>query len=153
MKVRQLVPGDDPGSAILLLQRFFREEGFDTPDDVIAANTRRMLGLDVCAILQAEEDGVAIGVATVSMEFGIEFGWSAEMGDLYILPEWRGRGVARLIVAAAEDYLRARGAAGYQVTVTPFGEKSHGLRDFYRALGFAEEGRELLYRKLSGKGA
>jgi len=153
VKVRQLVPGDDPGSAILLLQRFFREEGFDTPDDVIAANTRRMLGLDVCAILQAEEDGVAIGVATVSMDFGIEFGWSAEMGDLYILPEWRGRGIARLIVAAAEDYLRARGAAGYQVTVTPFGEQSHGLRNFYRALGFAEEGRELLYRRLSGKGA
>jgi GNAT superfamily N-acetyltransferase len=153
VKVRQLVPGDDPGSAILLLQRFFREEGFDTPDDVIAANTHRMLGLDVCAILQAEEDGVAIGVATVSMDFGIEFGWSAEMGDLYILPEWRGRGVARLIVAAAEDYLRARGAAGYQVTVTPFGEQSHGLRNFYRALGFAEEGRELLYRRLSGKGA
>jgi GNAT superfamily N-acetyltransferase len=153
VKVRRLVPGDELGSAILLLQRFFREEGFDTPDELIAANTRRMLGLDVCAILQAEEAGEVIGVATVSMDFGIEFGWSAEMGDLYIVPEWRGRGVARLIVAAAEDYLRARGAAGYQVTVTPFGEKSHGLRDFYRALGFAEEGRELLYRRLSGQGA
>jgi len=76
-------------------------------------------------------------------------GWSAEMGDLYIVPAWRGRGAARAMVDAAENYLRARGAWGYQVTVTPFGESSHGLRRFYQKLGFAEEGRSILYRKLA----
>jgi GNAT superfamily N-acetyltransferase len=148
VKVRRLLPGEDPGSAIILLQRFFREEGFETPDAAIAANARRMLDVAACAILLAEAEGQAIGVATVSMEFGIEYGWSAELGDLYIVPEWRGRGVARALVTAAEQYLREQGAAGYQVTVTPAGEGQHGLRAFYRALGFAEEGREILFRKL-----
>jgi aminoglycoside 6'-N-acetyltransferase I len=137
------------GAAIGLLTRFFREEGFDTPDSIIAANARRMLDIDACAIFLAEIDGEAIGVATISMEFGIEFGWSAEMGDLYVAPAWRGRGASRAIVAAAEEHLRARGASGYQVTVTPFGEDSHGLRNFYRKLGFAEEGRSILFRKLA----
>lgn len=146
MKIRRLGPGDDPAAAIVLLQRFFREEGFDTPDEVVAANARRMLGIDTCAIVLAEAAGEVIGVSTVSMEFGIEYGWTAEMGDLYILPEWRGRGVARALVAAVEDYLLEKGASGYQVTVTPMGEGHHGLRAFYKALGFAEEGREILFR-------
>jgi GNAT superfamily N-acetyltransferase len=135
--------------AIELLMRFFREDGFDTPDAIIAANARRMLDIDACAIFLAEADGECIGVATISMEFGIEFGWSAEMGDLYIVPAWRGRGAARAMVTAAEDHLRSKGATGYQVTVTPFGEDSHGLRRFYQKLGFAEEGRSILYRKLA----
>lgn len=148
MKVQHLLPGDDPGGAIILLQRFFREEGFDIPDAVIAANTRRMQSIDSCAILLAVKGEEAVGVATVSMEFGIEYGWSAEMGDLYILPEWRGRGVARALVDAVESHLRDKGAMGYQVTITPFGENNHGLRRFYHALGFAEEGRSILFRTL-----
>jgi GNAT superfamily N-acetyltransferase len=149
VKVRRLAPGDDMSAAIDLLTRFFREEDFDTPDDVIAANARRMLDIEACAIFLAEADGESIGVATLSMEFGIEFGWSAEMGDLYIVPAWRGRGAARAMVTAAEDHLRAKGATGYQVTVTPFGETSHGLRRFYQKLGFAEEGRSILFRRLA----
>jgi GNAT superfamily N-acetyltransferase len=148
VKIRRLLPVDDPGDAIILLQRFFREEGFDTPDAVIAANTRLMQSIDACAILLAEDGGETVGVATVSLEFGIEFGWSAEMGDLYILPSCRGRGVARALVDAVETYLRGKGVSGYQVTVTPFGESSHGLRSFYRALGFAAEGRSILFKTL-----
>ena len=40
VKVRRLVRGDDLDAAIELLMRFFREEGFDTPDAIIAANAR-----------------------------------------------------------------------------------------------------------------
>lgn len=148
MKVRRLTPGDDPRTAILLLQQFFHAEGFAADDDLIAVNVRKMLELEVCAVLLAEEGDHATGVATVSMEFGIEYGWSAELGDLYVVPAWRGTGVARALVGAVEDYLRSRGAAGYQVTVTPHGEESHGLRKFYRALGFADEGRSILFRSL-----
>ncbi|MCB1377245.1 MAG: GNAT family N-acetyltransferase [Alphaproteobacteria bacterium] len=148
MRVHRLVAGDDPDAAIDLLQRFFRAEGFTTPEDVIAANTRRMLALDSCAVLLAEDNGLAVGVATISMEFGIEYGWSAEMGDLFVLPEWRGGGVARLLVATAEDFLRARDAAGYQVTVSAAAEARHGLRHVYERLGFAGEGRSILHKRL-----
>lgn len=82
------------------------------------------------------------------MKFGIEFDWSAEMGDLYVLPEWRGRGVSKRLVAAVESFLREKGAAGYQVTVTSHSEAQHGLGQFYAALGFDDDGRRLLYKSL-----
>jgi GNAT superfamily N-acetyltransferase len=148
ISVRQLRAGDDLTHAITMLQRFFREEGFDTPDDVIARNTRTMASLDVCGLFQADAEGEVIGVATVSMDYGIEFGWSAEMGDLYVVPEWRGRGVSLALVQAVEDFLRAKGAAGYQVTVTPFAQEHHDLKKFYDKLGFENEGRLILYRAL-----
>lgn len=147
MKTRRLLAGDDPQAAIHLLQRFFREEGFTTPDETIAVNLRTMLGIDRCAVLMAEENGEPLGIATISMDFGIEYGWSAELGDLYVLPQHRGRGVARALIAAAEDYLRSMGAVGYQVTVTPHGADAD-LRRYYLSRGFAAEGRELLYRWL-----
>ena len=148
ISIRRLKAGDDVGAAAELLVRFFREEGFDTPDETIRSNTSRMAGIEACGLFVAECEARAIGVATISMEFGIEFGWSGEMGDLYVLPEWRGRGVSQALVAGVEAFLKERGATGYQVTVTPFAEEAHGLQGYYRKLGFASEGRLILYKRL-----
>ena len=106
----------------------FAKRRFDTPDDVIRANTARMAGIEACGLFIARRRASAIGVATISMEFGIEFGWSGEMGDLYVLPDWRGQGVSQALVAAVEAFLKERGAAGYQVTVTPLPKKRMGFR-------------------------
>ncbi len=148
MKLRHLTPGDDLSAAIHLLQRFFAEEGFDTPPHVIAERVRALAGLETCLLIVAEAGSETVGVATASMEFGIEFGWWAEMGDLYVLPEARGTGVAKLLVEGIEAWLRAKGVAGYQVTVTPEGEDHHGLRAYYRKLGFRGDGRLLLFKEL-----
>jgi GNAT superfamily N-acetyltransferase len=147
-EVRQLTASDNLDAAIVLLQRFFREEGFDTPDDVIAANTRRLAALDVCGLFVALADGKTVGVATVSMDFGVEFGWSAEMGDLYVLPEMRGKGMSVQLVRAVESFLLSKSASGYQVTVTPYASEHHDLTKFYKRLGFESEGRLILYRRL-----
>lgn len=145
--VRRLTGSDDVAAAADLLIRFFREEQFDTPDDVIGRNTRTMAGLDNCALFIAENAGQAIGVATISLEFGIEFGWGGEMGDLYVLPDWRGKGVSRKLVLAIEDFLKGHGATTYQVTVTPYAQDAHDLKTFYAALGFETEGRLILAKK------
>jgi GNAT superfamily N-acetyltransferase len=147
--VSRLTALDDLSPAIDLLQRFFREEGFDTPNDVISRNTRTMAGLDVCGLFQATAEGGVIGVATVSLDFGIEFGWSAEMGDLYVVPEWRGKGVSLALVKSVEAFLQSKGVCGYQVTITPIGEAQQALSRFYDRLGFQDEGRILRYRALS----
>ena len=147
MKVRRLTGRDDPHAATTLLQSFFREEHFTTTDEMIAANLRSMLAMEHCAVLLAEEQDKPVGIATVSMDFGIEFGWSAELGDLYVLPAFRGKGISRALVTEAEAWLRSVGAVGHQVTVTPHGADAD-LRSFYLKLGFEAEGRELLYRIL-----
>ncbi len=113
-----------------------------------AANTAHMAGLDICLILLAESDGEAVGVATVSTDFGIEYGWSAEIGDLYVHPDHRGRGISRQLILAAEAWMRKRGVSTYFVTVTPFSEEHHGLRQFYARLGFLDEGRSILAKAL-----
>lgn len=146
--VRRLRAGDALEDASRLLVRFFREEQFDTPEETIIDNTRRMAAIDLCGLLLAEANGQAIGVATVSIEFGIEYGYSAEMGDLYVVPEWRGRGVSRKLVVAVEDYLRAMGSPVYRITLAPYGEQAHGLSQFYAALGFANEGRLILTKTI-----
>jgi GNAT superfamily N-acetyltransferase len=148
LRIRRLGSTDDLAGAAELLIRFFREEKFDTPDDVIRRNTASMAGLDNCGLYIAESSGKAIGVATVSLEFGIEFGWGAEMGDLYVLPEWRGKGVSRLLVSAIEIFLTERGATTYQITLTPYAQGAHDLKAFYARLGFAGEGRLILAKKV-----
>ena len=148
MKLRRLTADDDLTAATYLLQRFFAEEGFSTPPAVIAERVMMLAGLDTCLLITAESDDTVVGVATASMEFGIEFGWWAEMGDLYVLPDARGLGVAKLLVDGIESWLRSRGVAGYQVTVTPDGEDHHGLRAYYQKLGFTGDGRLLLFKDL-----
>jgi len=148
-RIRKLGSNDDLSQACDLLIRFFREEGFDTPVEVIRRHTAIMAALDNCGLFIAETSSKAIGVATISLEFGIEFGWGAEMGDLYILPEWRGRGLSRRLVLAIEDFLNVRGASFYQVTVTPYAQKAHDLKAFYDRLGFDSEGRLILAKKIA----
>ena len=151
IRVRRLGKGDDVTAAAQLLIRFFREEQFDTPDDIIARNTGIMAGLDNCGLFVAENAGQAIGVATISLEFGIEFGWGGEIGDLYVLPEWRGKGVSRKLVLAIEDFLKSRGATTYQVTVTPYARDAHDLKTFYAGLGFETAGRLILAKRLNDR--
>jgi len=145
---RRIQSGNDTAAAEDLLIRFFREENFDTAAETIRANCRKMAGQDSCALFLAETGPSAVGIATISLNFGIEYGWLGEMGDLYVLPEFRSRGVARGLILEVEGFLKSRGASGYQVTVTPHGRRAHALQHFYAKLGFGAEGREIRYKKL-----
>ena len=148
--VRRVNSAEDVAAASDLLTRFFAEDGFETSPQVIDTNTRKLATLDACGLFIAVKENVAVGVATISLEFGIEYGWSAEMGDLYVLPELRGAGVARVLIDAVEQFLVERGAAGYQVTVAPHGHEN-ALNAFYTKLGFEDEGRVLRYKTLRRK--
>jgi GNAT superfamily N-acetyltransferase len=146
--VRRLRAGDDLSEARRLLIAFFDAEGFRTQAAVIERHVAQMSRLDTCGVFLAEAESDAVGVATASLEFGIEYGWSAEMGDLYVTPLWRGRGVAKRLIEALEAYLIDKGCAGYQVSVTEEAERRHGLARYYRTLGFKDEGRRVLFKRL-----
>lgn len=129
-------------AAVDLLNRFFQEEGFAVDRATIAANLSALMDdpWHWAAIAQ-EPDGRPIGVITVSTMLYIEWGRLGEIGDLYVAPDARGRGVARALVDAALVRCRDFACSAVLVTTTPEGEAAQGLSRFYCKLGFAPTGR------------
>jgi GNAT superfamily N-acetyltransferase len=71
----------------------------------------------------------------------VEWGRLGEIGDLYVLPDYRRRGLAPRLVAAAKDWCRAMGCSAVSVTIAPADERRDRLSRFYARLGFRETGR------------
>jgi len=137
----QAVTAETRDAAVELLVRFFREEGFATPPSRIAENFERMLTDASCWCALAIEGGAAQGVVTVSTLLYVEWGRLGEIGDLYVLPEHRHRGLARRLVEHAKAWCRAQGCSAVSVTITPMGEQRYRLSRFYIRFGFEQTGR------------
>jgi len=135
-------------AALNLLERFFREEGFDTPAEQMRVFLADMLASRQAAIFLARSAGEGVGVATVTTSLGLEYGRSAELEDLYVLPRSRGHGIASALIESVCNWCNQQGCCMVQVTVTPQGEATHGLMDFYQQRGFVNTRRVLLERNL-----
>lgn len=103
-----------------------------------------MLTSESSAVFLARWGEEAQGVATVTTSVGVEYGCAAEIDDLYVLPQARGRGVASALIEAVCAWCRERGCTTILVTVTPEGEAAHGLMGFYQRRGFVHMGRVIL---------
>ncbi|WP_182180614.1 GNAT family N-acetyltransferase [Methylobacterium radiotolerans] len=135
--------------AIDLLTRFFREEGFGTLREQIALNTQALANSPNHWLGLASMDGQHVGVVTVTTALYVEWGRLGEIGDLYVLPERRQRGVASALIAASEAQCTNFGCSSVSVVVTDVGEARHKLRTFYHRRGFASDGRTILTRSLT----
>ena len=88
------------------------------------------------AVLVAEDDGTVVGFCSLA----VETHWSGSR-DVYISAlavdsTREGRGIGRALVAAAQDFARARGVT--QLTLLT-GAANARARAFYGQLGFHEE--------------
>jgi aminoglycoside 6'-N-acetyltransferase I len=131
-----------------LLERFFAEEGFDIPRAQIGERLVELIDASDSAVFLARLGESPVGVATVTTSTGIEFGLSAELEDLYVVPKARGAGVGSALIGAVEGWCRSRGCSLVAVVVTPEGQAVHNLVDYYSGRGFQESGRTLLYAHL-----
>ena len=129
-----------------LATRFFLEEGFELPPEGLGPRVERYLETDGHAVFAAWRGGRPVAFATAAAGFGLEYGWVAELEDLYVLPTERRKGIARRLIDLVVGWAADRGCSAVLVTVTPVGERSHGLSAFYERLGFADRGRRLLER-------
>jgi len=104
----QIVTVKTSETAIELLARFFREEGFATPLSRIAENFDRMLADPFCWSALAVAGETAQAVITVSTVLYVEWGRRGEISDLYVLPEYRRNGLARRLVEDAKVWCRTQ---------------------------------------------
>jgi GNAT superfamily N-acetyltransferase len=120
------------------LARLTTEMGHPTDE---AAMRRRMANISARSdyrTLVAERGGRVVGYA------GVAWGWPythdgpyARLMVLVVDPDERGRGTGKALVAAAEAWARAQGAASIHVTT---GLHREGAHRFYPRIGYERTG-------------
>jgi ribosomal protein S18 acetylase RimI-like enzyme len=115
--------------AVLAVWAEARSTAARTPDDPRALE--QLLERDSGALLVAESEGVVVGVLIAGWD-----GWRGNVYRLAVLPSHRRQGIARRLVEAGHDRLRAQGAR--RVTALVGGEEgaAHGL---WRAVGYQRD--------------
>ena len=132
-----------------LFRRFYREERFSRA--AIAGVRRNLAGVlrrkDTAAFI-VEVEGAVIGAAAMSTAYGLEVGLYAELEDIYVLPDWRSRGVASALVEACLAWAARRGCHDVEIVLTPRAQGNKGLAAWYAKRGFESSGRVIWYREL-----
>ena len=95
-------------------------------------------------VLVAELDGAVVGFAQVGEECTLTGGRTAILRGLAVLETAQGRGVGSGLVAAVEEWSRARGVVRLRVRARTSRERA---RSFYASRGFAEVTRQVLFRR------
>lgn len=95
-----------------------------------------------------EAEGAVIGTFQLTVIPGlVGFGRTrAKLESVHVRPEWRGRGIGRLMVARAEAEARVAGAETMELTSNKARVDAHR---FYRTLGFTQ-GHEGFSKSLPG---
>lgn len=75
-------------------------------------------------------EGEIVGYTVLGLGFGIEYGGpDAFIDDLYLVPERRGRGLGKAVMARLEDEARALGLAALFLVVDPANARARALYD------------------------
>lgn len=102
-------------------------------------------------ILARSADGTALGFAEASLRRdyvnGTDTSPVAFLEGIFVIPEARGHGVARALVAATEIWARDSGCAEFASDALIDNTDSHAMHE---ALGFEETERVVFFRKLLG---
>lgn len=102
-------------------------------------------------LIARDADGVAVGFAEAALRRdyvnGCKTSPVAFLEGIFVVPEARGKGVARALVAAVEAWARGEGCTEFASDTTPENTSSQAM---HKALGFAETQRVVFFRKVLG---
>ncbi|MGB5986683.1 MAG: GNAT family N-acetyltransferase [Desulfobacterales bacterium] len=79
-------------------------------------------------------DGVVVGWVHVFLALRVESDSFAEVGGFVVSEQYRGRGIGRALLVAAEDWVRRRGIVKLRVRSHSTRREAHA---FYEQLGFS----------------
>ena len=95
-----------------------------------------------------DDNGVAVGFVEVALRSDYVNGTKTSSGGflegIFVLPQLRRRGVARMLVATAEQWAMSAGCSEFASDAAIANTASHSL---HRALGFVETERVVFFRK------
>lgn len=138
--IRSATPHDAPGIARLSAQL-----GYPADDAVFAGRLRRLLPLPTHAVLVAQApDGHLAGFVGLEQRLTIEAGDRVEIVGLVVDAGARRVGTGRALVAAAEDWTRARGLDTLFLRSNVVRPEAH---PFYLGLGFVRTKTQHAYLK------
>ena len=127
---------EDKEEIFFLVESLFKELGHNTYtkeywEDILKEVT----------VFKALDNGKIIGVATVSSSsaFFVPAGEFGMINELYVLPEYRSKGVGKLLIEGVKDFAREKGWRRIEVT-TPEAHKWKRTVEFYKKENFAEVG-------------
>lgn len=114
------VAAADADAVSTLLTRQLAEHDLPADPARVAAAVAGILADErVGFLLVARQGGAAVGVSYVAMIWSLEHGGlSSWLEELYVLPEWRGRGVGASLVRASLAAARERGCVMMDLEVT-----------------------------------
>lgn len=120
----------DDVDGVLAVWRQARSAAATTADT--PASVRRLIGHTGDALLVAEDRGRIVAALVAAWD-----GWRGNMYRLAVLPEYRRLGIARRLVDAGHDRLRAKGAPRVIATVAV---DEPPATELWSAAGYAKDG-------------
>ena len=129
---------DDVATLIPLVSQYWRFEaieGFDAARvesllDRVMSDTK--LGHAWLAVVDGTPAGYLLAVYVFSLEHQ---GLTAEIDELFVLPQFRGAGLGRRLLDTAEETFRARGCTNVSLQI---GRDNAAARAFYRGSGYLD---------------
>lgn len=137
--------GDDVAALVELTTAFYEEDGFATAHDALADRFVALLGQSAANITVAVTPDATVGFALSTVRLVLESGPVAELQDLYVQPEHRGRGVGSALISDAASWARASAADMLEVVIAPNGRDASHLHRYYESRGFVDEGRRIVH--------
>ncbi|WP_406053713.1 GNAT family N-acetyltransferase [Streptomyces sp. NBC_01077] len=148
MAVRTAVLDDLP-SVLELAIAFYEEGGFTTPESTLRANLAVLVGSSIARVaVQAKGDDI-LGFAITTTTLGLEGGLVAELQDLYVTPNIRGRGYGSQLIKDSLRWSSAHGCSAVELVIAPNGSDVRHLFDYYAQRGFVDTGRSLLAHRFA----
>ncbi len=142
MQIRTATPDDEAACAALL-----GELGAATgtePDPSLGETFQALLTKDRGQIIVAVENGVVLGMATVSFNLALRYrGEYCQLEELIVSANARGRNLGGRLVQATIDAAKARGCPEMGLYLLPTTEHN---RPFYAKYGFEPLGTEMRQR-------
>ena len=155
--VLELAGAASTGEVTALAERFFIEEGFETPSGGLGPSIAEYISRDGQAISLARRNGRIVGFATINSLLAVITPMRNLPGRKTIiffseglaLPQSVQTKFPAVINAAnrANVSIYAIDSAGLRIE-SGAAERSHGLTAFYARLGFVDRGRRLVERPL-----